>query len=92
MQYIACQETQSRAFPDGITRTGLFPVWNAWHCPNLPRSLGEILQLPSPFVAMDTSTYPMATFAVGREVVIYDLQQKKEMNVCGPRGRHQGFF
>eukprot|EP00667_Euglena_gracilis_P012062 EG_transcript_12355 len=43
-----------------------------------------ILQLPSPFVAMDTSTYPMATFAVGREVVIYDLQQKKEMKRMEP--------
>jgi len=43
-----------------------------------------VLQLPSPFVAMDCSTFPMATFAVQREIIVYDMSQKKEMKRMEP--------
>lgn len=44
-----------------------------------------VLNLPGPFVDMDCSTFPMATFMVGREIIVYDLQNKKEIKVTIPK-------
>mmetsp|Transcript_696 Transcript_696/g.1397 ORF Transcript_696/g.1397 Transcript_696/m.1397 type:complete len:366 (-) Transcript_696:568-1665(-) len=43
-----------------------------------------VLNLPGPFVDMDCSTFPMATFMVGREIIVYDLQNKKEIKRMEP--------
>lgn len=48
-----------------------------------PQPVGT-LQLPGPFVDMDCSTYPMATFLVAREIIVYDLQNKREIKRVEP--------
>jgi len=48
-----------------------------------PQPAGQ-LQLPGPLVDMDCSTFPMATFMVSREIIVYDLQNKREMKRMEP--------
>eukprot|EP01004_Peranema_trichophorum_P004560 NODE_3475_length_1345_cov_39.079378_g3036_i0.p1 GENE.NODE_3475_length_1345_cov_39.079378_g3036_i0~~NODE_3475_length_1345_cov_39.079378_g3036_i0.p1 ORF type:complete len:382 (+),score=83.35 NODE_3475_length_1345_cov_39.079378_g3036_i0:57-1148(+) len=44
----------------------------------------KTIQLSSPFVSMDCSTFPMATFLLPREVLVYDLQNNRELKKMEP--------
>eukprot|EP00992_Anisonema_acinus_P003091 TRINITY_DN12369_c0_g1_i1.p1 TRINITY_DN12369_c0_g1~~TRINITY_DN12369_c0_g1_i1.p1 ORF type:complete len:378 (+),score=83.04 TRINITY_DN12369_c0_g1_i1:69-1202(+) len=42
------------------------------------------LQLQGPLADMDCKTYPMASFLTAREIVVYDMQQKRELRRMEP--------
>eukprot|EP00992_Anisonema_acinus_P007236 TRINITY_DN293_c0_g1_i2.p1 TRINITY_DN293_c0_g1~~TRINITY_DN293_c0_g1_i2.p1 ORF type:complete len:345 (+),score=47.15 TRINITY_DN293_c0_g1_i2:74-1108(+) len=48
-----------------------------------PQPLGQIA-LAGPLVDMDCGTFPMATFLTGREIVVYDMQQRREIKRMEP--------